>query len=217
MTQEERARESMIKWLSHPDELGEAPKNLTVAEIFEYDGMKYYIFKFRTKLLSRKWYVGVCGGFEGDSLEHCGHVFSEMAEFSPLTAHDNAVRMIEMIKEYWRGQAEEAVPEEDIREEASEEEAAAFDSESVAFASRRITADGCAVGYMFREEPFGEADSGWRFLAGDETAEYLNGSNTEMLTMDTLCGFDESVIPYLNLPVGTVLVRDGEKFISTNS
>lgn len=211
----------MIKWLSHPDELGEAPKSMTVAEVFEYDGLKYYIFRFKTKLLSRKWYVGVCGGFDRDSSEHCGHVFSEMAEYSPLTAHENAVHMIEMIKEYWRAQAEEAAPSEEISEEPAPEEEpipeevpVSFDGESRAFATHRITVDGCKIGYFFREEPVDETDSGWRFLAGDESEEYLKDlSNTESCTLDTVCKCDNSVIPYLNCPTGTVLIRDGEKFV----
>ena len=39
-------------------------------------------------------------------------------------------------------------------------------------ASDRITVDGQKVGYMYRENPTTEADSGWRFFSGDENDEY---------------------------------------------
>ena len=36
------------------------------------------------------------------------------------------------------------------------------------FATDRITVDGKKVGYMYREDPDEDVDSGWRFMAGDE-------------------------------------------------
>jgi hypothetical protein len=42
------------------------------------------------------------------------------------------------------------------------------------FASDRITVDGKPVGFMYREEGDSDLDSGWRFLAGDESDDYLD-------------------------------------------
>lgn len=69
------------------------------------DEMHYYIFRFKESILG-KWLVGVCGGFEGESLEHCGHVFSEFQEYDESTAQDECIAMVEMIMEYWRQEAE---------------------------------------------------------------------------------------------------------------
>jgi hypothetical protein len=41
-------------------------------------------------------------------------------------------------------------------------------------ASDHITVEGRPVCFMYREEPSDEIDSGWRFLSGAETQEYLD-------------------------------------------
>lgn len=69
--------------------------------------MKYYIFKFTKKRFDSNWMVGVCGGYEGDSLEHCGHVFSNFNEYNVATEKQDAIDMIEMIREYWMQRAKE--------------------------------------------------------------------------------------------------------------
>ena len=40
-------------------------------------------------------------------------------------------------------------------------------------ATDRILVDGCPAGYMYRERPHDEQDSGWRFFAGDEDETYM--------------------------------------------
>ena len=82
------------------------------------------------------------------------------------------------------------------------------------FASNKITVDGERVGYAYREEPdvnFPE-DSGWRFLAGSEDDEYTdNPENIGIFDLNTICNYDERIIPLLEKPVGTVLIDiDGE-------
>ena len=42
------------------------------------------------------------------------------------------------------------------------------------FATDLITVDGHPVGFMYREDPDNEIDSGWRFLAGFESEEYMD-------------------------------------------
>ena len=44
-------------------------------------------------------------------------------------------------------------------------------------ASDKITTMGKKIGYMYRENPTSEFDTGWRFFAGDEDEQYTNDSN----------------------------------------
>ncbi len=81
--------------------------------------------------------------------------------------------------------------------------------------SDKITKEGWKVGYMFREEPVaGQPDSGWCFLKGDESEEYMNDSNNHhIFALNTLCNYDSEVIPHLNSPISTSFIRtEGGKF-----
>ena len=80
-------------------------------------------------------------------------------------------------------------------------------------ATDRITVDGMKVGYMYRENPINEDDSGWRFFAGDEDEIYTNNpDNFSIFDLNTICNYDESIISYLNKPIGTKLEKNGEEF-----
>lgn len=105
--QMEAARSAMSAWLACPGELGKVPARIECAGTFELHGMRYYIFKYKKGLLG-KWLWGVCGGYEGKGLEHCGHVFSEMEEYNPAGAEERAVEMVEWIRAYWMDQAGQA-------------------------------------------------------------------------------------------------------------
>jgi hypothetical protein len=53
------------------------------------------------------------------------------------------------------------------------------------FATDRITVDGYPVVYMYREKPDWPRDSGWRFLAGNESRDYIeNADRTDYLVRD---------------------------------
>lgn len=101
------AEEALTQWLSHPQELGKAPAKMECAGSFELHDLKYYMFKYKKNFLG-KWLLGVCGGYEGDSLEHCGYVFSEMKEYKEATAVEDANAMVEMLRAYWMEQAKKA-------------------------------------------------------------------------------------------------------------
>lgn len=75
--------------------------------------------------------------------------------------------------------------------------------------SDKITKDGWKVGYMYRERPNeGVPDSGWRFLKGDEDPAYMtNANNHHVFALNTICNYDSDIIPYLDAPVGTCLIR----------
>ena len=98
------AQAVMENWLAHPSELGKKPVRIQCAGGFDYNEMHYYIFRFKESILG-KWLVGVCGGFEGDSTEHCGHVFSEFQEYNQETAEDECIGMVKMIMDYWMQEA----------------------------------------------------------------------------------------------------------------
>ncbi|MCH5192776.1 MAG: DUF2185 domain-containing protein [Oscillospiraceae bacterium] len=76
-------------------------------------------------------------------------------------------------------------------------------------ASDKITKDGWKVGYMYREEPDkGVPDSGWRFLKGDEDDAYMDEPNNHhVFALNTICNYDKDIIPYLDSPIGTYLMR----------
>lgn len=47
--------------------------------------------------------------------------------------------------------------------------------------------DGAKVGYMYRERPDEDLGSGWRFLAGDETEDYMdNPEHTAIYAVNTI-------------------------------
>lgn len=75
-------------------------------------------------------------------------------------------------------------------------------------ATDRILVDGIKVGYMYREAPQGEWDSGWRFLAGDETQAYLDTrDNVGVYSLNTLCNYDQDIMGFLDEEEGSIFVR----------
>ena len=106
MNREQRnaAQFNMIEWLSDPQELGKKPSRIECAGEFELHEMHYYIFRFKLVFLG-PWLVGVCGGFEGDSLNPCGHTFSEGKPYNAATAQNDCIEMVERIRAYWMEQA----------------------------------------------------------------------------------------------------------------
>lgn len=101
------AKKALTDWLAHPQELGKAPTKIECAGEFDLYDMHYYIFKYKKGLLG-KWLLGVCGGYEGDSLEHCGHVFSEMQEYVEATAKEEAIKLVEFVRAYYMDMARKA-------------------------------------------------------------------------------------------------------------
>ena len=76
-------------------------------------------------------------------------------------------------------------------------------------ASDTITVEGQKVGYMYRENPSNDTDSGWRFFSGNEDEEYTNNSNNfEIYDLNTICNYDQSIIPYLNAEINSKFSRN---------
>lgn len=101
------AKDALVQWLSHPQELGKKPAKIEYAGTFILYDMHYYIFKYKKGIFG-KWLLGVSGGFVGDELEHCGHVISQMQEYSEATAQEEAIRLVGLVRSYWIERAEEA-------------------------------------------------------------------------------------------------------------
>lgn len=81
------------------------------------------------------------------------------------------------------------------------------------FATDRIIVDGAEIGFMYREKPLNNQDSGWRFMSGDETDEYMNDTNKSgIYHLNTICNYDMDIINLLNSPIGSMFKRnvDGE-------
>jgi hypothetical protein len=75
-------------------------------------------------------------------------------------------------------------------------------------ATDRITVDGAKVGLMWREIPDNAKDSGWRFVAGDESDEYMRDrKNSSIYDLNTICNYDQDIIEFLTLGTGNVLRR----------
>jgi hypothetical protein len=76
------------------------------------------------------------------------------------------------------------------------------------FASDHIMVDGRPVGFMYREEPDNDVDSGWRFLSGEESQDYIDSAdNLAIYDLNTIANYDPTIIPFLDSPIGTELER----------
>ena len=81
----------------------------------------------------------------------------------------------------------------------------------VCFATDLITVEGEQVGYMYRERPDNEIDSGWRFLAGTESEEYINNpDNLAIYDVNTIANYDPEIVPYLDAPIGSAFERESD-------
>jgi hypothetical protein len=79
------------------------------------------------------------------------------------------------------------------------------------YASDHITVEGRLVGFMYREEPDNDFDSGWRFLSGLETDEYVNtAANIGIHDVNTIANYDRDIIPLLDAPPGSAFARDDD-------
>lgn len=85
----------------------------------------------------------------------------------------------------------------------------------LAMVSDMVAVEGRLVGYMYRDEPEDEEDSGWRFFAGNESDAYIdNPKHFSLLDVNIVANFDETIIPLLGSPIGAAFDRgdDGGAF-----
>ncbi len=80
------------------------------------------------------------------------------------------------------------------------------------FVTQRILRDGARVGYLYREDPDREDDSGWRLTANDESDEYMeNVGNIAYVSLGAVLGKDDSIASLLQQPVGSAFVFDEKR------
>ena len=80
-------------------------------------------------------------------------------------------------------------------------------------ASAQVTEEKLKVGFMYREQPEEDLDSGWRFLSGNEDDAYLdNENNYGVFDVEFIVQLDPLVRNYIHLPVVTELERNDNKF-----
>ncbi len=85
------------------------------------------------------------------------------------------------------------------------------------YVSDKITVDGMKIGFMYREKPYDNDDSGWRFLSGTETEEFIDDINNLMIfDVNTVANYDKAIIPYIKNRVGSEFerVENSNKFQS---
>ena len=76
------------------------------------------------------------------------------------------------------------------------------------FATDKITIEGMKVGYMYREVPNKESDSGCRFFSGTESQDYVdNPENIKIYNVNTIANYDPDIIPYLHSDYGAEYER----------
>lgn len=78
-------------------------------------------------------------------------------------------------------------------------------------ATDTITVDGRPVGYMYREPPHNDADTGWRFMAGDESSDYMDDTgNHGVYAVNTIANYDNDILPLIDAPIGSAFARNPE-------
>jgi hypothetical protein len=84
-------------------------------------------------------------------------------------------------------------------------------------ATDMITVEGKKVGYMYRGEPSSEEDSGWVFMSGAESQDYMDDADNMCLYhVNTIANYDQDIIPLLDSPARSAFERDAEtgKFVA---
>ena len=77
------------------------------------------------------------------------------------------------------------------------------------FVTHNILNGGRPVGYLYREKPDCDDDSGWRITAGDETDEYMEDSyNLSYVSLGAVLREDDSILSLLEREVGVAFVKD---------
>jgi hypothetical protein len=71
--------------------------------------------------------------------------------------------------------------------------------------------EGCKVGYLYREAPDEERDSGWRITSNTESDEYMEDSNNiAYVSLGAVLSRDDSIIELLDHPEDSAFVRDAK-------
>ena len=75
--------------------------------------------------------------------------------------------------------------------------------------SKMIRVAGHPVGFLYRETPRDDRDSGWYLMAGPESAEYMaDPANHAVYDLDSISEDHPEILPLLDAPIGSVFRRD---------
>jgi len=75
-------------------------------------------------------------------------------------------------------------------------------------ASNMIAVNGKKVGYMYRDEPAYETDSGWHFMSGKESQKHMNNSdNLAIYDINTIANYSPDIVEFLDAPYHTAFER----------
>jgi hypothetical protein len=78
-------------------------------------------------------------------------------------------------------------------------------------ASDRVTVAGQRVGFMYRDSPVNDIDSGWRFFSGEETQEYADDpANFALHDVNTIANYDPGIVAHLDAPAFSAFERDSD-------
>lgn len=79
------------------------------------------------------------------------------------------------------------------------------------FVTNNILYEGQLVGYLYREEPDKDDDSGWRFATGSESDEYMDDSNNiSYVSLGAVLREDDSFVDLLEREEGVAFAKDEE-------
>ncbi len=77
------------------------------------------------------------------------------------------------------------------------------------FVTKRVLNEGKRVGYLYREEPEDERDSGWRITSNTESDAYLDDAgNVACVSLGAVLNCDDAFVHLLDAPTGSAFVRD---------
>ena len=77
------------------------------------------------------------------------------------------------------------------------------------FVTNNILYEGKKVGYLYREDPDSDDDSGWRFTTGTETTEYMDDAdNLSYVSLGAVLRKDDSIVHLLDSKSGSAFAKD---------
>jgi hypothetical protein len=75
-------------------------------------------------------------------------------------------------------------------------------------ATDMITVRGMKVDFMYREEPHDDWDSGWVFMAGNESQRYVDDpDHWGIYDVNTIANYDPEIVPLLDACAGSAFER----------
>ena len=75
--------------------------------------------------------------------------------------------------------------------------------------THRVLYEGAQVAYLYREDPDNDEDSGWRFMCGDESQEYLDDpGNISFVSLGAVLREDDRIVNLLDEPIGSSFLFD---------